>query len=47
VLGRLSGVENAKADHKTQRVRLTVDVDEISAQEVKEKLEELGYRTAE
>ncbi len=47
MLGRLSGVENAKADHKSQRVRLTVDVDEISVQEVREKLDELGYRTAE
>ena len=45
VLARMSGIQEVKADHKTQKVSLTLDSASVSVQEVKEKLEELGYST--
>lgn len=46
VLAKLSGVQQVKAAHKTQLVRLTLDVEKTSLAQVKAKLEDLGYRTA-
>ena len=46
VIGRLPGVIEVKADHKTQKVRATLHPDKISVAEVIAKLEDLGYRTA-
>ena len=45
VLARMPGVQEAKADHKTQTVRLTLDLDSVSIEEVRHHLEDLGYRT--
>lgn len=46
VLDRLPGVTKVKADYKTQKVRLTLDPDKVSAQQVREKLVDMGYQTA-
>lgn len=43
MLGRLPGVRNVKADHKTQKVRLALEKERTSAGQVIEKLEFLGY----
>ena len=43
MLGRLPGVAKAKADHKTQTVHLTLDLEKVSVQEVMEKLADMGY----
>ena len=45
VLARMPGVEEVKADHKTQKIQLTLDSASVSVQDVKEKLEDLGYTT--
>ena len=45
VLARMSGVHKVKADHKTQKVQLTFDSANVSVQDVKDKLEDLGYST--
>ncbi len=43
VLARMPGVQEVKADHKTQKIRLTLDSASVSVQEVVEKLEDLRY----
>ncbi len=45
VLVRMPGVQDVKADHKTQKVSLTLDSASVSIHELKEKLEDLGYST--
>ena len=45
VLVRMPGVQVAKASHKTQKVDLTIDSSSVSIQEVKGRLEDLGYNT--
>lgn len=45
VLTRMPGVQEARANHKTQKVDLTLDPASVSLQEVKDKLEDLGYAT--
>ncbi|MBI4340625.1 MAG: heavy-metal-associated domain-containing protein [Chloroflexi bacterium] len=45
VLKKLPGVVKVKADHKTQRVAITLDTDRTSASEMKRRLELAGYRT--
>ncbi len=45
VLAKMPGVQEAKASHKTQKVDLTLDSARVSIQEVKDKLEDLGYDT--
>ena len=42
-LGRLPGVEAVTADHRTQVVRLTLDVDVMSPDEAKKQLERAGF----
>ena len=46
MLGRLPGVAKAKADHKTQTVELTLDLEKVSLAEVLRKLEDMGFETA-
>ena len=46
ILGKLSGVVKVKAHHKTQLVNVTMDSDRVSPQQIKEKLGDLGYKTA-
>ena len=46
MLGRLSGVITAKADHKTQKVQLTLDLEKVSVEEVTGRLTDMGYQTA-
>lgn len=46
ILGRMPGVAKVKADHKTQKVSLTLDVEKAPLEEVRRKLEIAGYRTA-
>ena len=41
----MPGVQEAKASHKTQKVDLTIDTSSVSIQEVKDKLEDLGFNT--
>ena len=41
----MPGIEKVKADHKTQKIHLALDSGSVSVQEVKEKLEDLGYST--
>ncbi len=45
VLTKMPGVQEAKASHKTQKVDLNLDPASVSVQEVKDKLEDLGYDT--
>lgn len=47
VLSRVAGVREVRADHKTQRVHLKLDLEQISIQAVRDKLEEVGYKTGE
>ena len=46
VLARIPGVKEVKASRKTQMVELALDHEVVSVQEVKEKLEDLGYNVA-
>ena len=46
VLARVPGGAEVKADHRTQKVRLILDPDDVSIQELIERLESLGFRTA-
>ena len=45
VVSTLPGVLKVKADHKTQEIRVTLDRDRITPEEVREKLDLMGYRT--
>lgn len=45
ILGRLPGVTKAKANHKTQKVSLELDVEKTPLDDVRTKLEVAGYRT--
>ena len=45
VLTRMPGVQEVDADHKTQKIHLTLDSASVSVQDVKGKLEDLGYST--
>ena len=47
LLARLPGVERVKAEYKTQRVHLTLDPERVSIEQVREKLEDMGYKTAQ
>jgi Cu+-exporting ATPase len=47
VLGRLPGVHEVKADHRTQRVTLRVDPGVVSARDVLERLARIGFAAAE
>ncbi len=42
-LGRLPGVREAKADHRTQRVIVRVDPGVVSARDVLERLARIGF----
>ena len=46
VLTKVPGVEMVNANHKTQKVELSLDPEVVSLQDVKEKLEDLGYKVA-
>ena len=46
VLGRLPGIQEVKANYKTQNVLLKLDPQKLTVQAIKEKLQELGYTTA-
>lgn len=46
VLAKVPGVQQVKADHKTQLVRLTLEPETVSVEGVREKLEDMGYETA-
>lgn len=43
VLGEMPGVVRVKANHRTQRVAVTVDVERTSASALKQGLEAAGY----
>ncbi len=45
VLFKLPGVQEVKADYKTQNVLLKLDPQKLTVQAVKEKLKDLGYST--
>ena len=45
VLLKLPGVQEVKANYKTQNVLLQLDPQKLTVQAVKEKLEDLGYNT--
>ena len=47
VLVRIPGVEQVKAEYKTQRVQLTLDPEMVSVDQVRQKLENMGYKTAQ
>lgn len=42
-LGRLPGVEDVQASAETQQVKLTIDPARVSADELRVRLEKLGY----
>ena len=42
-LSGLLGVEKVTADHKTQVVRLTLDVEKMSPDEARKQLERVGF----
>lgn len=46
VLSRTPGVKEVKASQKTQKVQLTLDPEKVSVQQIREKLQDLGYKTA-
>ncbi|MCH7552165.1 heavy-metal-associated domain-containing protein [Patescibacteria group bacterium] len=46
VLAKVKGVEGVKAHRKTQMVELSLDPDVVSIQDIKDRLEELGYSVA-
>ena len=43
-LSRLGGVAEVDADHKSQLVRLRLDLTVVTPEEIKERLDDLGYR---
>lgn len=43
VLGKVPGVMEVKTSQKTQKVDLVLDPDVVSLQDIKERLEDLGY----
>lgn len=45
-LARLPGVGSVEASHRTQRVEATIDRDRVSPEEVRDRLELLGYEVA-
>ena len=45
VPGREPGVRRVKADHQTQQVTISVDADQLGLDEVRAKLEGMGFRT--
>ena len=47
VLARVPGVKEVIASHKTQKVKLTLDPGKVSARDLREKLEDLGYKTTQ
>ncbi len=46
-LAKLGGVKRVKADHRTQRIELTLDSQAISPDQVKQELDWIGYQVAE
>lgn len=46
-LGRLPGVRQAKADHRTQRVTVRLDPAVVSARDVLERLGRIGFTAEE
>ena len=46
VISNVSGVLKVKADHTTQEIRITLDQDRVSLNEVREKLDFMGYQTS-
>ncbi len=46
-LGRLGGVREVKADHRTQRVSVRVDPGAVSARRVLERLARIGFAAEE
>ncbi len=44
VLGREPGVRRVKADHATQQVTVALDADRLSVDELRAKLDALGFR---
>ncbi len=44
VLRRLPGVQEVQANATTQQVRVTVDPSQVGAEQVRAKLEQLGYQ---
>lgn len=47
VLGKLPGVQEVKASHKTQKIALALDQEKTPLQDVLAKLEFLGYTVAQ
>ena len=45
VLSKLPGIQEVKANYKTQNVLLKLDPQKLTVQTVQEKLDELGYST--
>jgi len=45
-LRRLPGVEGVEASAQSQRVRVTIDRDRLSPEEVRDRLELLGYEVS-
>jgi Cd2+/Zn2+-exporting ATPase len=46
VISKLPGVLKVKADHTTQEIRITLDQDNASLKDVREKLDFMGYQTS-
>jgi copper chaperone CopZ len=44
-LGRLRGVQEVQASATTQHILVTVDPSQVGAEQVRSKLEQLGYQT--
>lgn len=45
-LGRLPGVEGVEASARSQRVRVAIDRDRVGPEEVRDRLELLGYEVS-
>ena len=46
-LRRLDGVRDVQASHKTQRVAVRFDPNQVRPEQVRAKLEQIGYETRE
>jgi len=44
-LSQLPGVKRVKADHKTQLVEVSADVEQTSLEAIRERLDWMGYQT--
>ena len=45
MLSKLPGIKEVKASYKSQLVSVTMNAEEVTAQKIREKLDDLGFKT--